>query len=488
MSVGDVAGRRNTSHIFRGYEAVEWKKEACLCRLVDDLRDAVLIIDPTGKILYANRKYLEFIGFENSSLLGRKVQDLVDQGIMSLGSDMTALTSQAPFSAVQVFKTDIVVYSSSTPVFNERGELSYIVTQSVESRTLQQLNGMKKSKRGSTGHKSQSISEIQRELNLDEKEHVAFDKKTISIYMMANRIASVDAPVLLHGPRGGGKENVARYIHKNSKRANQRFMHIYTNSLVEDTADQELFGYEDDTGKHIDGLLDKVDGGTAYIDEIIGMPIRVQSKLLTLIHSGVALSATGRKRNLNIRFVFGSLKDEQRLFADNTVKREWYYILSVFSIYISPLKERKDDIIPLLNNFLSVFNAQYHTSKKFERSVYDRLLMYDWPGNHRELKILVNRAIIISKGEYISLQDLFLDSSMRFSQDEMKEVPFKINLKAEIEKLEAEYMTQAFNQYKNTRAAAKSLGIDSSTFVRKRQNYIKKGLMQDSQNLLFHEN
>lgn len=195
-----------------------------------------------------------------------------------------------------------------------------------------------------------------------------------------------------------------------------------------------------------------------------------------------------RKRNLNIRFVFGSLKDEQRLFADNTVKREWYYILSVFSIYISPLKERKDDIIPLLNNFLSVFNAQYHTSKKFERSVYDRLLMYDWPGNHRELKILVNRAIIISKGEYISLQDLFLDSSMRFSQDEMKEVPFKINLKAEIEKLEAEYMTQAFNQYKNTRAAAKSLGIDSSTFVRKRQNYIKKGLMQDSQNLLFHEN
>ena len=153
-------------------------------------------------------------------------------------------------------------------------------------------------------------------------------------------------------------------------------------------------------------------------------------------------------------------------------------MLSIFSIYISPLKERKNDIIPLLDNFLAEFNKQYHTQKKFERNVYERLLMYDWPGNHREVKILVNRAVIISKGEYIGTQDLFLDSYMQFSQSEIGGASAQINLKDEIEKIEAEYITQAFNKYKNTRAAAKSLGIDSSTFVRKRQNFIKKGLMQ----------
>ena len=352
------------------------------------------------------------------------------------------------------------------------------MTQSVEAKTLQRLNAMRKTSRNAASRKVPKLSDIQKELNLDGKEHLAVDTKTISIFMMAKRVSSVDAPVLLHGPQGVGKENVARYIHKNSNRAGKPFKHIYANTLADETSSRTLFGYEDDNGIHHSGILDEADGGTVYLDEVIGLPFSIQSKLLSLIHNGTATSMTGKRRNYNIRFIFGSLKDEQAFLADASVNREWYYVLSIFSIYISPLKERKNDIIPLLDNFLAEFNKQYHTQKKFERNVYERLLMYDWPGNHREVKILVNRAVIISKGEYIGTQDLFLDSYMQFSQSEIGGASAQINLKDEIEKIEAEYITQAFNKYKNTRAAAKSLGIDSSTFVRKRQNFIKKGLMQ----------
>ncbi|MCI8481109.1 MAG: sigma 54-interacting transcriptional regulator [Oscillibacter sp.] len=456
---------------------MEWTEQD-MQLLLENLRDAIHVIDENGIFVYANQKYERLVGIPRQSLMGTRVQELVDAGILSSSTAMTALKKRSEYSDIQMFKTNIEVYSDSTPVFDDHGKLTHIVTQSVEAKTLQRLNAMRKTSRNAASRKVPKLSDIQKELNLDGKEHLAVDTKTISIFMMAKRVSSVDAPVLLHGPQGVGKENVARYIHKNSNRAGKPFKHIYANTLADETSSRTLFGYEDDNGIHHSGILDEADGGTVYLDEVIGLPFSIQSKLLSLIHNGTATSMTGKRRNYNIRFIFGSLKDEQAFLADASVNREWYYVLSIFSIYISPLKERKNDIIPLLDNFLAEFNKQYHTQKKFERNVYERLLMYDWPGNHREVKILVNRAVIISKGEYIGTQDLFLDSYMQFSQSEIGGASAQINLKDEIEKIEAEYITQAFNKYKNTRAAAKSLGIDSSTFVRKRQNFIKKGLMQ----------
>ena len=456
---------------------MEWTEQD-MQLLLENLRDAIHVIDENGIFVYANQKYERLVGIPRQSLMGTRVQELVDAGILSSSTAMTALKKRSEYSDIQMFKTNIEVYSDSTPVFDDHGKLTHIVTQSVEAKTLQRLNAMRKTSRNAASRKVPKLSDIQKELNLDGKEHLAVDTKTISIFMMAKRVSSVDAPVVLHGPQGVGKENVARYIHKNSNRAGKPFKHIYANTLADETSSRTLFGYEDDNGIHHSGILDEADGGTVYLDEVIGLPFSIQSKLLSLIHNGTATSMTGKRRNYNIRFIFGSLKDEQAFLADASVNREWYYVLSIFSIYISPLKERKNDIIPLLDNFLAEFNKQYHTQKKFERNVYERLLMYDWPGNHREVKILVNRAVIISKGEYIGTQDLFLDSYMQFSQSEIGGASAQINLKDEIEKIEAEYITQAFNKYKNTRAAAKSLGIDSSTFVRKRQNFIKKGLMQ----------
>ena len=456
---------------------MEWTEQD-MQLLLENLRDAIHVIDENGIFVYANQKYERLVGIPRQSLMGTRVQELVDAGVLSSSTAMTALKKRSEYSDIQMFKTNIEVYSDSTPVFDDHGKLTHIVTQSVEAKTLQRLNAMRKTSRNAASRKVPKLSDIQKELNLDGKEHLAVDTKTISIFMMAKRVSSVDAPVLLHGPQGVGKENVARYIHKNSNRAGKPFKHIYANTLADETSSRTLFGYEDDNGIHHSGILDEADGGTVYLDEVIGLPFSIQSKLLSLIHNGTATSMTGKRRNYNIRFIFGSLKDEQAFLADASVNREWYYVLSIFSIYISPLKERKNDIIPLLDNFLAEFNKQYHTQKKFERNVYERLLMYDWPGNHREVKILVNRAVIISKGEYIGTQDLFLDSYMQFPQSEIGGASAQINLKDEIEKIEAEYITQAFNKYKNTRAAAKSLGIDSSTFVRKRQNFIKKGLMQ----------
>lgn len=221
---------------------MEWTEQD-MQLLLENLRDAIHVIDENGIFVYANQKYERLVGIPRQSLMGTRVQELVDAGILSSSTAMTALKKRSEYSDIQMFKTNIEVYSDSTPVFDDHGKLTHIVTQSVEAKTLQRLNAMRKTSRNAASRKVPKLSDIQKELNLDGKEHLAVDTKTISIFMMAKRVSSVDAPVLLHGPQGVGKENVARYIHKNSNRAGKPFKHIYANTLADETSSRTLFGY-----------------------------------------------------------------------------------------------------------------------------------------------------------------------------------------------------------------------------------------------------
>lgn len=456
---------------------MELREENDLNAVLESLNEGIMIADSCGTILMVNRKWESLCGIARENAVGKNVRQLVEDGIVSESTAAEAMETAAAYDAPVVFNTNAEALERSIPIVGTDGRVSMIVTT---LNSLRDLRSMENECRKRSQRSSERDRELKRfESNLQvNKDHLAVDKKTVAIFRVAKRVAAVDEPVLLHGPLGIGKENVARYIHANSPRAGGSFVHIYSYTLQESSAEGTLFGFEDQSGAFHPGLLEQADGGTAYIDELLGLPERVQSKLLGLLHDGVLIPESGKKKEVSIRFVFGSVKTEQELAQDATMNREWYFVLSVFSIRLPPLREKKDDIIPLLNYFLELFNQKYHTSKRFGRNVYARLLMYDWPGNIREMKIMVNRAVIISEGEYIELQDLFLDSNMEFITNSYEEIPERINLKEETEKLEADYMERAYAKYKSTRAAAKSLGMDSSTFVRKRQAYLKKGFMK----------
>lgn len=438
---------------------------------------AMILVDRNGTILLLNQRYCEITGLLREDLAGKTIDALLADGIISNSPTRDAIRYQTPQSALVIFNTNRKAFVQSQPVLDPNGEVQFAVTTVQDLEEVQRIE--RKLRRTGVLEEEyyRHLAQIRSNFSFD-RNHLAVDSKTISIYIAAEKVAKTEVAVFLHGPRGIGKENVARYIHAHSSRSGKHFVHIYGNSILDGSSERELFGYEDSSGRHIDGLLDIVDGGTAYFDELTAIPLSIQARLLDLVHRGLLISATGQAKQADIRLIVGSVLDISELDHDARVNAEWSFVLGTFPIDLPPLREKKDDIIPLLNEFLESFNRQYGKHKKFAPEAYSRLLMYDWPGNIRELKNLIHRAVVISEGDTIELQDLFLGPKQQMVTQTIEQLPKQLNLKEKLEQLEADYMSQALKQCKSARSAAKCLGMDSSTFIRKRQAYVQKGLMK----------
>lgn len=438
---------------------------------------AMVLVDRDGTIRLFNQRYCKFTNLSQEDLVGKTIDALLADGVISNSPTRDALRYKTPQSAPVIFGTNRKAFVQSQPVLDPVGAVQFVVTIAQDLDDVQHIERQLHRTDVLEEKYYQHLAQIRSALFFDPN-HLAVDSKTVSLFIAAEKVAKTEVPVFLHGPRGIGKENVARYIHAHSNRSEKHFVHIYGNSILDGSSERELFGYEDSSGRHVDGLLDIVDGGTAYFDELTAIPLPIQARLLDLVHRGLLISATGQARQADIRLIVGSVLDVADLDHDARVNAEWSFVLGTFPIDLPPLREKKDDIIPLLNEFLESFNRQYGKHKKFAPDAYSRLLMYDWPGNIRELKNLVHRAVVISEGDTIELQDLFLGPKQQMVTQTIEQLPKQLNLKEKMEQLEADYMSQALKQCKSARSAAKCLGMDSSTFIRKRQAYVQKGLMK----------
>lgn len=446
--------------------------------IVENLYDGVYVTDGDANTIIANKSYETISGLKREEVIGRNMRDIVSEGVISISGSLHALETGKPFTSEQVFSTGKRAFITSTPVFDEQGKIVLVVTNVKDITELHAVRRELRKKEALNRKYHSEIAELRREFETG-AEIVAADNNMLAVVRVANRVAVVDTPVSIHGDAGTGKETLARYIHSRSPRANKPFVRVNVSSMAQKAMDVALFGFGD-PGSHgyRRGLLESAEGGTVYLDEVFALPLDTQNRLLMLVQNGILMPVNGTPHRVNIRIIAGSRTSFAEMEGRPEINREWYYALSTFSLRIPSLCDRKDDIIPLLENFLDEFNRKYHKKKTFDSMVYARLLIYPWPGNIRELKNLVQRALIISESDIIGVQDLFTDNSVSFEIETQGGLPDKVDLKGEIEKLEAEYMTLAFNKHKNTRGAAKNLGMDSSTFVRKRQAYIAKGLMQ----------
>ena len=406
------------------------------------------------------------------------MHDLVEDGVISISGSIHALESGRPFTSEQIFSTGKRAFITSTPVFDEEGNIVLVVTNVKDITELHAVRKELRKKEALNRKYYKELASLRHKFDIG-ADIVTADAGMLGVVRVANRVAAVDTPVAIQGGPGSGKETLARYIHSHSPRVDKPFVRVNANSIPTKMLEVALFGYGDPgTHGYRMGIIESADGGTAYIDEVLGLPLEVQNRLLALIKNGMILPVSGTPHRKNIRIIAGTRRNISEMDDRPETNRDLYYELSTFAITIPPLCERKDDIIPLLNNFLAEFNGTFHKNKVFDNMVYARLLIYPWPGNVREMKNLVQRAMILSESDVIGIGDLFVDTPENFVGTTGRMLPDEVDLKLEVEKLEAEYMTMAFAKHRNTRGAAKNLGMDSSTFVRKRQAYISKGLMQ----------
>jgi DNA-binding NtrC family response regulator len=221
--------------------------------------------------------------------------------------------------------------------------------------------------------------------------------------------------VLIQGESGTGKELVARAIHANSRRRESVFFAVDCGTLTGGLLASELFGHTRGafTGAHQDkeGIFQRAHGGTIFLDEISNTGTEVQGMLLRFLETREFLPVGGtEQRRVDVRLIFATNRDLQELVAAGRFREDFYYRIHVYPIQTPPLRERREDILPIAEHFLGLFGRQLGRSLRgFDAEAVERLQRHAWPGNVRELRNMVERAVILSEGSHIHARDLSLE-------------------------------------------------------------------------------
>ena len=277
------------------------------------------------------------------------------------------------------------------------------------------------------------------------------------------KVAATDANLLLLGENGTGKFVMAEYIHQNSKRKNEPFVHIDLGSISENLFEAELFGYAKgaftDAKTDKAGKIENADGGSVFLDEIGNLTPQLQQKLLTLIQTK-KLSRIGetKERFPDVRFIFATNADLKKMISENTFREDLYFRINTVEVELPPLRERKEDIASLAEFFIKKYEKKYGKSN-LKITNLEELQNYHFPGNIRELEHSVEREIILSENENIKLS---------LSHTASEEQITSLNL----EEMEEKMIKNALKKHKgNITLAAEALGLTRASLYRRMEKF-----------------
>ena len=253
----------------------------------------------------------------------------------------------------------------------------------------------------------------------DSADFVASSPALANALNLASRVAKTDASAMLMGESGVGKELFAKFIHKNSPRKDGPFIAINMAAIPENLIESELFGFEKgaftDASAMKKGQFELASGGTLFLDEIGEMPLNLQPKLLRAIQEReiTRLGAT-KSVKIDVRIVSATNANLPAMISEGKFREDLFYRLNTVPVAIPPLRERKDEILPIAERFLRQSCEEFNLgAKSFSEAAVKELENYDFPGNIRELISVVQRAAILSEGEEIQPGDLFLQARSR---------------------------------------------------------------------------
>ena len=442
--------------------------------------DGIYITDGEANTIKINNAYERISGLKRAEVMGRNMKDLEKEGVISQSATLLVLKNRETTTIQQEFKTGVKVLVSSNPIFDKSGKIIMVVTNVRDVTQLYELKEQLQKNKEITRKYVSEIEEMRTQL-LNTSEIVAEDHKTIEIIQLASRVAKVDTTILMLGETGAGKDQIAKHIHKVSKRSKKQFIKVNCGAVPASLIESEFFGYEKGafTGANKEGkigLFEMASGGTIFLDEVGELPMDMQVKLLRVLQEMEVVRIGGTKPiKIDVRVLAATNRDLEDMIKKKQFREDLYYRLNVVPLYIPPLRERKQDIMPLINFFLTQLNKKYNFNKIFAPDALNCMYEYNWPGNVRELKNIVERAVIMSEDDKIKRSDLpkniISSHGMVVTLNTFEE---GINLKETLDSIEEKLIKKAYDKYGNVRAAAKSLGIDASTFVRKRQKYIKE--------------
>ncbi len=465
----DISARKKMEEAYRELEAV-----------LDTSSDSMYITDGEGKTLRINAACNRTTGLEKDVVVGLNVKDIVAKGLFNKSSTLEVLKTKSKVTILQNV-TDRVVIVTGTPLFDEQGNIWRVVSS---ARDITELNRWKNQTEEERRLKDQYYSELVemrvRQMIRGEGDFIASSAAMQQVVELAMRVARTDSTVLVRGESGVGKEVVTKFIHRNSTRKKSALMKINCAAIPENLLESELFGYEPGafTGamkKGKVGLIELANHGTLFLDEIGEMPLALQAKLLQVIQERTFYRVGGTKAiEVDIRIIAATNRDLEKLVEEKKFREDLFYRLNVIPITIPPLRERKDDIVPLLGCFLDKFNKKHQMDKKISNGAFSYLLRYRWPGNIRELENMVEQLVVITPADLIEPQHLpgyIHNLPNPLDKQDKVTVPGVVSLPEAIEEVEKQLFLSAYENCKNTYQTAKMLGVSQPTVVRKLKKY-----------------
>lgn len=445
-------------------EITEWVK-----LILDSLYDGILIIDSEGIVRYINPAYTRITKVKERDILGKLLADVRS------GSRLTDVVKNGKMELNTHRKMGEVEYLvNMVPIYGKKGKVIGGIS------LLNELN---------------DVYKLTEKLNLSKiiiqnlKEHVktlgngkysfddiiAVDEKSVELKEFAKRLALADSNVLITGESGVGKELYASAIHNFSPRKEFPFVAVNCASFEKNLIESELFGYEEGafTGAKKNGktgLFQLAQGGTLFLDEIGELEYGLQGKLLRVLQEKTIRKIGGTKEIcVDVRLICATNKDLAQMVEEEKFRRDLYYRIAIMPINIPPLRERKGDIIPIAEKFLADLSQKYKKSITLSEGAAKALIEYNWVGNTRELKNIIEFTFNMAEEEIIRRRHLPPMIAGNIQED--KNI---IPLCEMIKKAEKDYLKKVLEFYGNSvegkKKAAKALGISLATLYNKLEN------------------
>lgn len=450
------------------------KLNRALDAIIENSYDGIYITDQDGITLYTNSAIERITGIPKEYYIGKSVDQLIKRGILNASVTHKVVKLRRTVSVVQDNFAGKETLITGSPVFNAAGEIEQVVTN---IRDLSDLNELMHELTKVNELNNQYKQEIEKLRKITSQDGVVFvSNKMKMIYEIAERISDIDATVLILGETGVGKDVLARNIYNRSIRSKKGdFIKINCGAIPADLLESELFGYEGGafTGanqKGKPGMFELAESGILFLDEVGELPLQLQVKLLRALQEREIQRIGGTKpKKIDVRIIAATNRNLSEMVKSGDFREDLFYRLNVIPITIPPLRERREDILALIDLFLTKANEQYKFSKEIDSRLKEYFYQHDWPGNVRELINIVERLVVLTDNQLLSINDL--PEEYQPENRNQPNLNASLTLKEAVERAEKEILTKAAQTYQTTYEIAEALDSSQATIVRKLKKY-----------------
>lgn len=444
-----------------------------LYSLMESIHDNVVILNGQGVIQWVSPSCEETYGIPKEEFIGKDTFEMERRRIWHPAVAPMVLRSKKKVTILEQTQKGEKLVVTGIPILNNNNEIERVVSYSFDPSYLLELSEQYQNMKVLISRYSAEIRELRdKEMHLPGV--IAQSEKMNGIFKLLMKVAQVETNLLITGESGVGKSLIARKIHQNSPRSKGPFIEINCGSIPENLLESELFGYEPGaytgalkSGKM--GMIQLAHEGTLFLDEIGELPLNLQVKLLKVIQDKVFKKIGSTKdSSVDFRLVAATNQNLKRLVDKGLFREDLFYRLNVVPIHVPALRERSEDILPLIMHFLKLANKQYKTNKTISNDAVNTLISYEWPGNIRQLKNIVERLVILSDKDHISRDNVLNRTTNKPAINPDADIP----LKEALQMLERQIIQKAYGKHRTTVGVAAALKISQSSAARKIKQYV----------------